>query len=137
MKQQRSCRPRGFVSVFVLVAMVGAVLIATASLVRVTSQSRHSARSASQPQVDLLFESAVDLAKSRLATQPQYDGETWQLNKADSGLRQAAKVVIEIKSNSDPNLRNVEIVVELGDEPAATIRDRRTWTISLPASEQN
>ncbi|WDI44949.1 hypothetical protein [Bremerella sp. P1] len=137
MKQQRSCRPRGFVSVFVLVAMVGAVLIATASLVRVTSQSRHSARNASQPQVDLLFESAVDLAKSRLESQPQYDGETWQLNKADSGLRQSAKVVIEIESNTDPNLRNVEIVVELGDEPAATIRDRRTWTISLPASEQN
>lgn len=133
---KRSHKPPGFVSVFVLVAMVAAVLIATASLMRVTSQSRHSASDLSRSQMDLLFEAAVDLTKSRLATKPQYDGETWQLEKADSGLRQAAKVIIKIEPNVDPKLRNVEIVVELGDNSVAMLRDRRTLTISLPKSEQ-
>lgn len=133
----RPNRPRGFISVFVLVAMVAAVLIATASLMRVASQTRQSADVFSRPQVDLLFESAMDLTKSRLADRSQFDGESWQLNKADSGLRQAAKVIIKVESNADPKLRDVEIVVELGDDPKSAIRDRRTWTISLPESEQN
>ncbi|QDU77862.1 hypothetical protein Pan97_49410 [Bremerella volcania] len=137
MKQQQSCKPRGFVSVFVLVAMVGAVLIATASLMQVTAQSRHASNGVSQQQVDLLFEAAIELAKSRLASQPKYDGESWQIEKKDSGLRKAAQVIVKIESNTDPNFRNVEVVVELGDDPAATIRDRRTWTISLPMSEQS
>lgn len=137
MNQPRSGKPKGFMSVFVLVAMVAAVLIASASLMRVTSQSRQTDRNVNRPQVDLLFEAAVDLAKSRLATQQEYSGETWQLDKADSGMRQSASVVINIESNTDPKLRDVEVIVELGEDPAATIRDRRTWTISLPASEQN
>lgn len=137
MNQPRSGKPKGFMSVFVLVAMVAAVLIASASLMRVTSQSRQTDRNMNRPQVDLLFEAAVDLAKSRLATQQEYSGETWQLDKADSGMRQSASVVINIESNTDPKLRDVEVIVELGEDPAATIRDRRTWTISLPASEQN
>ncbi|MFN3149583.1 hypothetical protein [Bremerella sp.] len=87
--------------------------------------------------MDLLIEAAYDLAKSRLAVQPEYDGETWQLDEADSGLRQAATVTIEIESNADPKLRNVEIIVELGGESTSKIRDRKTWTISLPLSEQS
>jgi len=126
---------RGFVSVFVLVAMVGAVLIATASLMRVTSQSRASVDGLSPTQVDLLFESARDLANTKLAEQPQYKGESWQFEKPASGLRQAAQIIIKIESNADPNLRNVEVTVEFGDNPATKTRDRKTWTISLPASE--
>ncbi|PQO35762.1 hypothetical protein C5Y96_08910 [Blastopirellula marina] len=137
MNQPRLGKPKGFISVFVLVAMVGAVLIAMASLMRVASQSRQTANSVSQPQVDLLFEAALDLAKSRLAAQPQYDGETWQLDKADSRLRQPANVVINVEANTDPKLRDLEVIVNLGEDPSATIRDRRTWTISLPATEQS
>lgn len=137
MRHQNSCKPRGFVSVFVLVAMVGAVLIATASLMRVASQSRQASGNSRHIQVDLLIEAAYDLVKSRLAVQPEYDGETWQLDEADSGLRQAATVTIEIETNADPKLRNVEIIVELGGESTAKIRDRKTWTIPLPLSEQS
>ncbi|MBA2114577.1 hypothetical protein [Bremerella alba] len=133
----RSCKPSGFVSVFVLVAMVAAVLIATASLMRVASHSRHSATDLSRPQMDLLFEAAIELAKSRLAAQPEYDGESWQLVKADSGLRQAAKAIIKVEPDGDPKLRKLEIIVELGDDSVAMLRDQRTWTISLPASEIN
>ncbi|MEW4563450.1 hypothetical protein AB1K70_13040 [Bremerella sp. JC770] len=135
MSRKAPRRQSGFVSVFVLVAMVGAVLIATASLMRVTSQSRASVHGLSPAQVDLLFEAARDLASARLAEQPQYEGETWQLEKPDSGLRQAAQVIINIESNTDPNLRNVEVTVECGDNPVTMVRDRRTWTISLPTSE--
>lgn len=137
MRSQHACKSRGFVSVFVLVAMVGAVLIATASLMRVASQSRQASGNSSQLQVDLLVEAAHDLAQARLAVQPKYNGETWQLGEADSGLRQPAKVVIEIESNVDPQLRNVEVIIELGDDPATMIRDRKTWTISLPKPEQS
>lgn len=137
MTQLRSRKPNGFISVFVLVAMVAAVLIAMASLMRVTAQSRYTANSASQPQVDLLFEAAADLARSRLAAQPEYDGETWQVDKTENRLRQPASVVIKIESNTDPKVRNVEVIVELGDDSTATIRDRRTWTISLPTPEQS
>ena len=137
MKKQRLRKSRGFVSVFVLVAMVGAVLIAMASLMRVTSHTRHAANDLSQPQVDLLVESAVDLAKVRLASQPQYDGETWQLDKTESGLRHAAKVTIQVEPNTDPQLRDMEVLVEFGDDSVAMLRDRRTLTISLPMSEQD
>ena len=137
MTTTRHSKSNGYVSVFVLVAMVGAVLIATASLMRVSTQSRHSIGQLSQSQTDLLFEAAIDLAKSRLASQPDYEGESWQLKKADSGLRQAAKIEVRVESNTDPEARNLEVTIEIGDELNAMFRDRRTWNISLPASEQS
>lgn len=137
MRTIRLAKPKGYISVFVLVAMVGAVLIATASLMRVSAQSRHSLGQLSQSQTDLLFEAAVDLATSRLESQPDYEGESWQLEKADSGLRQLAKIEVKVEQNPDPKLRDVTVIVEFGDDLNTIIRDRRTWTISLPASEQS
>jgi len=135
--KQALCQRRAFASVFVLVAMVAAVLIATASLMHVASQSRFSANGPSGPQMDLLFEAALDLAKSRLASQASYEGESWELDPTDNGLRQAAKIVIEVKPNEDAKLRDVKIDIDYGDDSVAVRRDQKTWTISLPQSEQN
>ncbi len=137
MTRKRTDQPKGFISVFVLVAMVGAVLIAAASLMKVSAQSRYSMGQLSPSQVDLLMEAGLELAKSRLASQPGYEGESWQIETGESGLRQTAKVEVKVNSDTDPNVRSLEVIVEFGDDPDVVIRDRRTWTISLPTSEQN
>ncbi|MEW4454742.1 hypothetical protein AB1L30_18905 [Bremerella sp. JC817] len=135
MKRSPRCR-RGFVTVIVLVAMVAAVLIATASLSRVTTQTSSQRRNIDQSQVDLLAEAGISLAQVRLAQDAAYSGETWNLAAGAQGMKYPATVTIKTSESDQPSQRKVEVDVQLGDNPARTIRAKRTINLSLPESEQ-
>ena len=125
----------GFIGVVVLVAMVAAVTLALISLNRVTQQSQMRRKGAS-PQTSLLIESAVSLVRTRLAGDSEYSGETWTIAAEPDSLDRAGKVVIVVAPHEEPEMRNIEIQVSLGDKAPHISRESLNLTLSLPQSEQ-
>lgn len=134
---RRSSQTRhGFVGILVLVTMAAAVLIATFSLQRTTQQSQ-ARRNQVNPQIALLLESAVDLAKVRLQADTDYQGETWSVPAESGSLDLPAEIVISIRPHEQNDLKNIEIQVQLGDKPPRIARESLQLTLSLPMSEPN
>ncbi|WP_146119029.1 hypothetical protein [Blastopirellula marina] len=119
----------------VLVAMAAAVTLALISLNRVNQQSQMRRKGAT-PQTSLLIESAVSLAKARLAEDPEYSGETWLIATEDDSLDRPGEVVIAVAPHEEPQMRNIEIQVTLGDNVPRISRESLNMTLSLPQSEQ-
>ncbi|RCS40513.1 hypothetical protein DTL42_24375 [Bremerella cremea] len=121
----------------VIVTMAAAVLIATLSLQRVTRQSQ-ARRNQVKPQMALLLESAVGLAKVRLQANADYQGETWKIPAESGSLDLPAEIVIAVRPHDEQHdLKNIDIQVQLGDQTPRISRESLQLTLSLPSSEQN
>jgi Tfp pilus assembly protein PilV len=77
---------RGMTVVAVLVCLL-VLMILGAALLRIALVERESNRAAERRlQADWLVESGLERASARLAADPRYPGENWQVSAADLGL---------------------------------------------------
>ncbi len=118
---RRILKRRGII---VAVTLVCLVIVATlgAALVRaMVDQRRHSLRDQHSVQAFWLAESAIDRAVSQLASSPDYEGETWQVDKGSLGGRWSGSVLIRVeKTETDEQAH--KIIVETRYPTAATRR---------------
>jgi type II secretory pathway component PulK len=126
----RSRRRRGtvliaaIVCLAIIVAMVGSMLAAALAAGRQLRAERDLR------QCELLLQAGVDRAAHRLATERDYQGETWTLAADQITGSGDAKVTIEVSATGDNDLRQLAIVAEY---PAGSeISIRRSRTIDLP-----
>ena len=120
----------------VLLCVLACLAIVTALVTSTTQmalQVRRSMRSQHQlRQVELLLEAGVDRAAQRLAIDPEYTGETWNLlPKTIPGVDEA-RVSINVSSDDVTWPPEVTIVATLGSEDS--IRVKRSHTFPLEVS---
>lgn len=128
----RSNRPgRGLVSVAMLIGLVILGLVA-AGLLRAGLARRALIRTEErQLQADLIADSGLARALARLADDPRYEGETWDVAADDLGGRGHARVAIEARPG--PAAREVRVTADYVASPRETIR--RTRTFRLPTHQ--
>jgi hypothetical protein len=81
---------------------LAAMAILWAVLFKIALMHQRQQRAAEwRMQAEWLVEAAVDRAAARLALDPDYSGETWQIADAALGARAAAVVVIEVRRTDD------------------------------------
>ena len=135
---------RGAVLVAVLVCLVVIALMA-ATLLRLGLTRRARIRSEERTwQAEWLAESGLERASARLAADPAYRGETWDVSAADLGGRWRGRVVLEVEpvdrpgpptfrvrsradypSDDPPGARRTrEVLVGLEHEPNAKTQER-------------
>lgn len=124
--------PRGTIAVLVLVAMVTAVLVAMAALHRTGRQYELNKIHAYENQAAAIAESALDLARTRLAADPDYSGETWQIAADQIPLDEPAQVTIAVTQADSPNRRQIDIQVTLGREPPRQVSQQLRTQLSEP-----
>jgi hypothetical protein len=112
-------RRRGMVAV-AIVAVLIVLVILSGSLIRVI-WLRHSDLRGSERrlQAEWLAESGLDRAVARLALEPGYVGETWNIAATELGGRDEATVKIGVTAVPDkPDRRAVRVVADYPvDEP--------------------
>lgn len=129
-------RRRGLITLVVLVTLVAATLIALASLQRVAQQSRQNQWQGYRTQAALLAESGVELAQTKLSSDPRYTGETWQLPADSTWLNEPGEVTIEVAAESDER-RRIRVQVILGETAPRQARETLELSISLSDPEQD
>lgn len=111
-KPCRTAAPRSLRHGSVLVVAMVALLLTSlilGSLLRMASLQHRQLRSEQDLlQADWLAESALDRAAARLASEPSYSGETWNIPAREIGGRSAGRVTISVKQSADqPTERSV------------------------------
>jgi hypothetical protein len=108
----------------IVMALVGGMLHAA---LRSTRQLR-SERDLRQ--CELLLAAGIDRANHKLATAPDYRGDTWQLSPDQLNGGAAGEVTIHITAEPVSNSRQIEVMAEypLGSETSI----RRSQTILVP-----
>jgi type II secretory pathway pseudopilin PulG len=86
----------------VLIALLIVTVLGSAIARSVISQIQHAHRLERQQQAAWLADSGVQRASDRLATDAGYEGETWRIESADSGLDAAAVVIIQVDEAGEP-----------------------------------
>lgn len=87
-------------------------------------------------QAEYLAAAALSRAETRLATDPDYTGETWQVPADVLLTSTAAEVTIAVQSpDDDPRARRIEVSAHLaGAGPAQTVRSQHRQ-ITLPEEQ--
>jgi Tfp pilus assembly protein PilX len=105
-------RPRrGALLVVALVCLVVVVAIGSSLVRQLLLQHRQSVQEQSQLQALWLADSAVERALARLAEQPDYTGETWQIDGQLLPNDSPGVVVIRVETSAGENAAR-RIVVE-------------------------
>ena len=127
MKRSRS----GVVLVAVLVALVVVMLI-SAAIVRGLVVQHRLARSGQQRiQAFWFAESAVQRARTQLASAPDYDGETWTIELPQSGYA-SGQAVIRIEAiENEPNKRSIIVEARLPNDPIDGVLEQRSLVVEL------
>ena len=92
---------RGVVIVIAVVAVLLVSLIGAALLRLAVAHQRQVRREHSRLQADWLAEAGLSRAAARLAADPGYSGETWEVPPDDLGGRDAGVVTISIDRDAD------------------------------------
>ena len=125
-------RRRGLVAVAVLITLIVlglllGVLLRTA-LIRRVSQAKVERRL----QAEALARSALERAGARLATSPEYPGETWDLSAEDLGRRDGAVVSIKVERvEGKPDRRRVVVQADYPRPAERRARSSKTVFIDL------
>ena len=91
-----------------LVATLGAVMLRLAHVQQTTARDEER-----RMQTDWLAESGIARAGARLATDPDYRGETWEIAKISPDANTSARVTIAVELVEDrPARRRVKVVAE-------------------------
>lgn len=126
-------RRRGLVSVAMLVGLLILGIIA-GGLVKVAMGRRSAARTEeNRQQAELLAESGIARALTRLEANSHYEGEVWEIAADDLGGRGPARVTISVQTAPDPTLgRSITAVADHLTSSAHPIRLTRTIRLPLP-----
>jgi type II secretory pathway component PulK len=123
--KRRVLKRRG---VIVAVTLVCLLVVATlgAALVRaMVDHRRESMRNEHRVQAFWLAESAIDRAASQLASSPDYEGETWQIDRDSLGGRWSGSVLIRVeKTGTDEQARKVIVQSRYPEDAARRVTER-------------
>jgi len=124
----------GLVLVPALVCLVVVGLIVGVLIRQGATQRKGVRREEVRAQADWLVESGLALAGRRLADDPAYQGETWNLELA--GMAGGpAEVRIEVgPAENDPGVRRVRVTADTRDGPEGRVRMSGTVELNV-ASE--
>ena len=128
-------RRRGLTSVVVLVLLF-VIAIVAASLVRVSVAYHQRTRSNELAlQSGLLADAGVDRALAKIAADPKYTGERWEvsaeaLGSATTGDRPAGVVTIEVVGSPGGGPRKLRVQADHPPDPPRRVRSSRE--IMLP-----
>jgi Tfp pilus assembly protein PilX len=128
----------------VLVAALVCLLIVTSlvgSMLQGTLRARrqlHAERD--RRQTELLLEAGADRAASRLAAEPDFRGETWQVPAEAIVGRGEGRVTTEVSSAADNQLPSeqswqVRVVAEYPLGSGSSIRRSRTFFVTSPNTQ--
>lgn len=137
-KTRRILKRRGII---VAVTLVCLVIVATlgAALVRaMVDHRRHSLRDQHGVQAFWLAESAIDRAVSQLALSPDYEGETWQVDKDSLGGRWSGSVLIRVeKTETDEQARKITVESRYPNVATRRVAKRIELVIKTSASGES
>jgi Tfp pilus assembly protein PilV len=136
MIRPRKAEPRrGMLAIAVLVCLIVLTMIAGA-LLRVEAARREEVRSQERRlQAEWLAEAGIQRALARLAAEPAYTGETWNVEARDLGTADAATVTIAVeRPPDDPKGRTIRARADYPRDPPR--RARSTRQITIPATDR-
>ncbi len=135
MIRPRKAEPRrGMLAIAVLVCLIVLTMIAGA-LLRVEAARREEVRSQGRRlQAEWLAEAGIQRALARLAADPAYTGETWNVAARDLGAADAATVAIAVeRPPDDPKVRTIRVRADYPRDPPRRARCTRQTTAPLGA----
>lgn len=126
--------PAGVVMVAVLVC-VGLVGLITLAILRQVATRRAEVDLAGRTlQARWLAEAALDRAAARLAADPAYRGERWQLSADVLGAAEGGVVQIEVQQASGPgHYRRLRVQADYPDDPLYHVRVTKETELEIPA----
>ena len=129
----RRCRARGAVLMVALVCVIIASVVFL-SVLRVARMERQRLETeAWQVQAGWLAESGLERAAARLADQPGYTGETWNVPAGLLGGQDAAVVQIRVEAvPGKPKNRLVRVQADYPDHPQERARESKQAVVHLP-----
>lgn len=130
----RPHRRRGVALALALACLVLIVLV-LGGLLRRVAEARLIVRAEERRlQADWLADSGLARASARLAVDPSYAGETWNVPAATLGGAEPAVVAITVEPEPDaPDRRRVRVQADYPPDPPRRARRSRTTTITIAA----
>ena len=87
-------------------------------------------------QTELLLEAGADRAVSRLANEPDFRGDTWELPATAIVGQGAGRVTTEVSTSTDNQSRQLRVVAEYALGRDLPIRRSRTFPIASPKTQK-
>ena len=123
---------KGAALVMILIVLAVATAIFLASLKLLVVQRQSIELESQRIQAGWLAQSGVDRAAARLAAEPQYRGETWDISAEDLGGRDGGTVAIRIENVSGkPDRRRLHVVADYPSDTEQRARETREVTINV------
>jgi Tfp pilus assembly protein PilX len=132
---RRIDRPRrGMLAIAVLICLIVLAMIAGAILRAGTAQREEVRDQERGLQADWLAEAGLQRALARLAADPAYHGETWEIDARALDSAEPATVVIAVeRPTDDPRRRTIRARADYPRD--APRRARRTRQITTPVAD--
>lgn len=127
----------GVVLIAVLVALLVVMLISAAIVRGLVVQHRLATAEPIRVQAFWLAESALQRARTQLATSPDYAGETWQV-ELPPGRNASGQAVIRVEpTQNEPNKRTIIVAARFPNDPIHGVLEERSLVVELnrPADE--
>lgn len=121
---------------FMIVAMVCLVLASAllGTLLKMASLGRSQTKiEAAGLQAEWLAESGIERAASKLANDPDYQGERWNVSAEEFGGHYAGRVVIEI-APAESGRKAIRVTAQYPADQTPSARRSKRVVISLPRS---
>jgi type II secretory pathway component PulK len=110
-----------------LIATLGAALLRLARVHRVTAREEER-----RMQTEWLAESGIARAGARLATDRDYNGETWEIRSVAPQRSAAARIAIAVERvDGHPSQRRVRVVAEFPRDDEQPNKQTRSLTVDL------
>ncbi|NQU24752.1 MAG: hypothetical protein HQ567_26005 [Candidatus Nealsonbacteria bacterium] len=124
----------------VLIAVIVCVVVGSAvflSILKMTAAGRNVLQSESQRiQAEWLAESALQRAAARLAADPDYAGETWNVSAVGLSMPQSAKVRIDVEPVAGrADRRLVRVRADYPDHPHYRVRYEKQTVVHAPSPD--
>lgn len=133
MRRQNPTR-RGAALIIALVCIVILMFLLTSVLQFALMRRKASTLQINRAQASCLAESGVRLATARLAADPNYSGQTWEISPESLQGEYGATVAIEVKSAEEENVRLVSVTANYPADPIKQARITKEITVELKHS---
>lgn len=134
-KGKSSPHKRRGVLLIVVLACVAIISLLLGAMVTTTMNWRRQVRYETwNTQANWLAESGLHKAVSELGANPNYEGETWQLETED-GLAWPATVEIEVKEQA--GTQTISVSATFAEETGRPVRAHRTLTLGTAETKKD
>ena len=132
MRVTSSSRRRGFVAALVLVILMVITLLTGVLLKLVLARQTELHSAERRLQAEWLAEAALDRAVAKLAADPKYNGETWEIPAVEfAGFDNAAVLIALEAVPGKPDARIIRARADYPKTEQFRMRESRTLTIDL------